>query len=117
MPHQVYKSMPRSGFTLIEMSIVLVIIGLIVGSFLTGKDLINTAGVRSRIGKNREELLHNLIADIYLTTQRITAAALIRETRHRCQLEGIRPPSESTIAKMPVNGLLGLDDACGCIMA
>jgi len=37
------------GFTLIEMPIVLVIIGLIVGGILVGKDLIGAAGVRATI--------------------------------------------------------------------
>lgn len=39
----------KSGFTLIEISIVLVIIGLIIGGILTGKDLINGAEIRSQI--------------------------------------------------------------------
>lgn len=39
----------RSGFTLIEMSIVLVVIGLIVGGILTGRDLIRAAEVRATI--------------------------------------------------------------------
>ncbi len=38
-----------SGFTLIELSIVLVIIGLIVGGVLTGRDLIRAAELRSVI--------------------------------------------------------------------
>jgi prepilin-type N-terminal cleavage/methylation domain-containing protein len=37
------------GFTLIELSIVLVIIGLIVGGVLVGQDLIRAAGVRAQI--------------------------------------------------------------------
>lgn len=41
----------RSGFTLIEMSIVLVIIGLIVGGVLVGQDLIRAAAVRSQISQ------------------------------------------------------------------
>jgi prepilin-type N-terminal cleavage/methylation domain-containing protein len=41
--------MNRQGFTLIELSIVLVIIGLIVGGALTGQDLIRTAEVRATI--------------------------------------------------------------------
>ncbi len=39
------------GFTLIELSIVLVIIGLIVGGVLIGKDLIRAAELRSIIGE------------------------------------------------------------------
>lgn len=37
------------GFTLIEISIVLVIIGLIVGGVLVGQDLVRAAGVRATI--------------------------------------------------------------------
>lgn len=42
---------PKSGFTLIELSIVLVIIGLIVGGVLVGQDLINSAKLRSTISQ------------------------------------------------------------------
>jgi prepilin-type N-terminal cleavage/methylation domain-containing protein len=38
-----------AGFTLIELSIVLVIIGLIVGGVLVGQDLIRAAAVRAQI--------------------------------------------------------------------
>ena len=41
----------QQGFTLIELSIVLVIIGLIVGGILVGRDLIRAAGVRSTIAQ------------------------------------------------------------------
>lgn len=40
-----------AGFTLIELSIVLVIIGLIVGGILTGRDLINAAAQRAQIAQ------------------------------------------------------------------
>lgn len=39
----------RQGFTLIELSIVLVIIGLIVGGVLVGQDLINASAIRAQI--------------------------------------------------------------------
>lgn len=41
----------RSGFTLIELSIVLVIIGLLVGGVLVGRDLIASAAIRAQIGQ------------------------------------------------------------------
>jgi len=41
----------QSGFTLIELSIVLVIIGLIIGGVLVGRDLVRAAGVRSTISQ------------------------------------------------------------------
>lgn len=41
----------RHGFTLIELSIVLVIIGLIVGGVLVGRDLINAAAGRAQISQ------------------------------------------------------------------
>lgn len=41
----------RKGFTLIELSIVLVIIGLLVGGVLVGRDLISAAAVRAQISQ------------------------------------------------------------------
>ncbi len=41
----------RAGFTLIELSIVLVVIGLIVGGVLVGKDLIKAAQVRAQVSQ------------------------------------------------------------------
>jgi prepilin-type N-terminal cleavage/methylation domain-containing protein len=45
------QSALSAGFTLIEISIVLVIIGLIVGGVLVGHDLIRAAGVRATISQ------------------------------------------------------------------
>ena len=42
---------PARGFTLIELSIVLVIIGLIVGGVLVGQDLVKTAAVRAQLSQ------------------------------------------------------------------
>jgi prepilin-type N-terminal cleavage/methylation domain-containing protein len=51
-PHLRHRhSMRRFGFTLIELSVVLVIIGLVVGGVLTGQDLIAAARVRAQIGQ------------------------------------------------------------------
>jgi prepilin-type N-terminal cleavage/methylation domain-containing protein len=45
------KSPLKSGFTLVELSIVLVIIGLIIGGVLVGRDLISAATVRAQISQ------------------------------------------------------------------
>lgn len=50
MRYPINKTAPyRSGFTLIELSIVLVIIGLIIGGVLVGQDLIHQSELRSVI--------------------------------------------------------------------
>jgi prepilin-type N-terminal cleavage/methylation domain-containing protein len=41
----------RNGFTLIELSIVLVIIGLIIGGILVGRDLIHAAEIRATVSQ------------------------------------------------------------------
>src|ERR1035441_8985409 len=45
------KSALTAGFTLIEVSIVLVIIGLIIGGILVGQDLINAAAIRAQVSQ------------------------------------------------------------------
>ncbi|MEK6745481.1 MAG: prepilin-type N-terminal cleavage/methylation domain-containing protein [Pseudomonadota bacterium] len=61
-----YKN--RAGFTLIELSLVLVIIGLVVGGVLVGRDLIKAAETRSAVS---------------LITQ-IETAALTFRTKYNC---------------------------------
>jgi prepilin-type N-terminal cleavage/methylation domain-containing protein len=41
----------RDGFTLIELSIVLIVIGLIVGGILVGQNLINAAAIRAQVSQ------------------------------------------------------------------
>ena len=45
------NSAKLAGFTLIELSIVLVIIGLIIGGILVGQDLINAAAIRAQVSQ------------------------------------------------------------------
>jgi prepilin-type N-terminal cleavage/methylation domain-containing protein len=46
-----HRTRRSSGFTLIELSIVLVIIGLIVGGILVGRDLVEAAGMRATLAQ------------------------------------------------------------------
>ncbi len=64
----------NAGFTLVELSIVLVIIGLIMGGIMTGKDLIQAATIRSQVAqiqgysaaiKNFKDKYGKLPGDIY----------------------------------------------------
>ncbi len=61
-PHLIRKN----GFTLIEISIVLVIIGLVIGGVLFGKDLIKAAQIRSLISQvDQYKLLTNTFKEKY----------------------------------------------------
>ena len=51
MPKKSLYLSRKSGFTLIELSIVLVVIGLIVGGVLVGQDLIKAAEIRAQISQ------------------------------------------------------------------
>ena len=44
---RITRSNHQSGFTLVEMAIVLVIIGLLIGGVLKGQELINSAKVKN----------------------------------------------------------------------
>jgi prepilin-type N-terminal cleavage/methylation domain-containing protein len=46
----IHRKPSESGFTLVELAIVLVIIGLIVGGVLVGQDLIKSAQIRATVG-------------------------------------------------------------------
>jgi prepilin-type N-terminal cleavage/methylation domain-containing protein len=51
MIHQHQTNQQQSGFTLIELSIVLIIIGLLVGGILVGQDLIRAGEIRATISQ------------------------------------------------------------------
>jgi prepilin-type N-terminal cleavage/methylation domain-containing protein len=83
----------RAGFTLVEMSIVLVVIGLIIGAIFVGKDLIQSAEVRatlSQVGKynaavNTFRIKFNALpGDI--TSDQATAFGLFSVTTYAGQL-------------------------------
>lgn len=49
MPHDNTPSPARAGFSLVELSIVLVILGLLVGGVLAGRQLVNAAELRAQL--------------------------------------------------------------------
>jgi len=73
----------KSGFTLVEMSIVLVIIGLIVGGVIAGKSLIETAKLQNliqeindiRLALNTYELKYDALPGDHINAQAIFGAA------------------------------------------
>ncbi len=60
----------QSGFTLVEIAIVLVIIGLLLGGVLKGQELINSAKV-----KNFANDIRNISTFIYAYQDRLQGAA------------------------------------------
>jgi len=51
IPSAGVKRAAQSGFTLLEMTVVLVIIGLVIGGVLVGADLIRSAGIRATVSQ------------------------------------------------------------------
>lgn len=52
-----------------------------------------------RLAGPREDLIRRLIEDLYLTSQKRTAADVVRAIRHQSDQMGLSPPSESTIRR------------------
>lgn len=86
----------QSGFTLIEISIVLVIIGLILGGALKGQELIQTAKVRSSINQ-----IDGVKAAYYAFQDRYRA---LPGDYSRAEDNLPNPPATSTIADGNGNG-------------
>lgn len=53
----------------------------------------------TRLSAAGEAVLHEVIAEVYLTRQRVSAEALVREVRRACVAAGVRPPSASTVRR------------------
>ena len=54
---------------------------------------------RRRLAGAREDLMHGLIEELYLTPQKRLAAEVVRAIRQRSLQQGLHPPSESTIRR------------------
>jgi len=92
--------MQRRGFTLIELSIVLVIIGLIVGGIVVGRELISAAAIRSQVTQ---------IQQIYTATN----AFKMKYGALPGDMYNVRAASFGMVATN--NGTVGLGDGNGFI--
>src|ERR1700689_2578698 len=72
------------GFTLIEMAIVLVIIGLIVGGMLVGQNLVYAAQIR-KVGTELQQI------EIAVTTFKVKYDSLPGDMSNATQLFGVLP--------------------------
>src|SRR5947207_3621110 len=86
----------QSGFTLIEIAIVLVIIGLLLGGVLKGQELIQSARTRNLISTDEgikaaffgfQDRFRALPGDYTLATQNITGVALLSNGNGNGQIQ------------------------------
>ncbi|MDO9179625.1 MAG: hypothetical protein Q7U16_15100 [Agitococcus sp.] len=54
---------------------------------------------KKRLAASRENLLHQLIGELFVTSQKISAADLVREVRNQSLKAALKPPSDSTIRR------------------
>jgi len=52
---------------------------------------------RSRLSKEQEQLIDEVINDEYLTEQRIRVSSVAEEVEYRCRKQGLNPPHKNTI--------------------
>jgi prepilin-type N-terminal cleavage/methylation domain-containing protein len=81
----------RQGFTLIELSIVLVIIGLIIGSILAGKDMIEAAAIRGQLAQ----------------IEKYNTSLYVFRDRYNGYLPGDIPEPDATAAGFVTRGTIG----------
>lgn len=95
----------QKGFTLIELSIVLVIIGLIVGGVLVGQDLIKAAEIRATIGQLEK---YNAAANTFRTKYNGLPGDLSSPANY-----GMTPTDDAATAGLNGNGMIEGCDASG----
>jgi putative transposase len=54
---------------------------------------------KSRIGAARDELVRDVVAELYLTPQRLSAEQVVQEVRRRASERKLRPPAASTVRR------------------
>lgn len=54
---------------------------------------------RARIEARRNELVRDVVAELYLTPQRLSAERIVEEVRRRARQHHLRPPSASTVRR------------------
>ena len=54
---------------------------------------------KSRIGAARDELVRDVVAELYLTPQRLSAEQVVQEVRRRAFERKLRPPAASTVRR------------------
>ena len=117
MPHP-HFARRQSGFTLIEIAIVLVIIGLLLGGILKGQELINSARVKNLAADFRnipvfiygyQDKFKALPGDDIAASTHMTGTALPQQAadgqwHHRRHLGQRRPPPMNPICSGSMSG-------------
>lgn len=97
-----------TGFTLIELSVVLVVIGLLVGGVLVGRDLINAAAIRAQISQIEE---YNTAANTFKLKYGGLPGDLLRTEAAAFGLFGF--PASSSTGLGDGNGAITTDNVQG----
>lgn len=93
------KCTDKSGFTLVEIAIVLVIIGLLIGGVLAGESLIKTAGIRSATAQ----------------IEKYTSASATFRTKYNAYAGDLKSPHAASAGFQARAGTDGLGDGDGLL--